>query len=178
MKFVMQGAQYNGEFFTPQSLVQTIVNVIEPSHGIILDPTFGYGGMAVQTGHFIEQQGKQFSHEVTFYGQEYKTSNLRLAKMNLAVRGLEGDVVEANSFYTDSLALLGKYDFVMANPPFNVDMVDAEKAKRILGFRLDCQASQKARNPKKPNPVIRRGKTSFPMATTFGSRTSGAMIRT
>ncbi|MEJ7596252.1 MAG: class I SAM-dependent DNA methyltransferase, partial [Planctomycetaceae bacterium] len=129
MKFAMQGAQDNGEFFTPPSLVQTIVNVIEPTHGVILDPAFGSGGMAVQTGHFIEKQGKEVAHQVTFYGQEYKTSNLRLAKMNLAVHGLEGHVVEANTFYTDEHELLGKCDSVMANPPFNVDMIDAEKVK-------------------------------------------------
>ena len=152
MKFAMQGAQDNGEFFTPPSLVQTIVNVIEPSHGIILDPAFGSGGMAVQTGHFIEQQGKQVSHEVTFYGQEYKTSNLRLAKMNLAVHGLEGDVVEANTFYADSHELLGKCDFVMANPPFNVDMVDAEKVKTDPRLPFGLPGITKGKKAEKAQP--------------------------
>jgi type I restriction enzyme M protein len=129
MKFAMQGAQDNGEFFTPPSLVQTIVNIIEPDHGIVFDPACGSGGMFVQSSHFIEQRGESAARRLTFYGQEYKTSNLRLAKMNLAVHGLEGNIVEANTFYEDRHELHDKCDFVMANPPFNVDKVDAEKAK-------------------------------------------------
>jgi len=138
MKFAMQGAQDNGEFFTPPSLVQTIVNVIEPDHGIVLDPATGSAGMFVQTSHFIEGRGQSAAHRVTFFGQEAKTSNLRLAKMNLAVHALEGDIVEANTFYEDPHELFGKCDFVMANPPFNVDKVDAEKVKddRRLPFGL------------------------------------------
>jgi type I restriction enzyme M protein len=128
MKFAMQGAQDNGEFFTPPSLVQTIVNVIEPDHGIVFDPAAGSGGMFVQTSHFIEEHGENPAHKVTFYGHEYKTSNIRLAKMNLAVHALEGDIKEANTFYEDPHELFNKCDFVMANPPFNVDKVDAVKA--------------------------------------------------
>jgi len=138
MKFAMQGAQDNGEFFTPPSLVQTIVNIIEPDHGIVFDPACGSGGMFVQSSHFIERRGESAAHRATFYGQEFKTSNLRLAKMNLAVHALEGDIVESNTFYEDSHELFGKCDFVMANPPFNVDKVDAEKVKsdRRLPFGL------------------------------------------
>lgn len=138
MKFAMQGAQDNGEFFTPPSLVQTIVNVIEPDHGVVLDPACGSGGMFVQSSHFIEQRGQSAAHRATFFGQEAKTSNLRLAKMNLAVHALEGDIVEANTFYEDQHELYSKCDFVMANPPFNVDKVDAEKVKddRRLPFGL------------------------------------------
>jgi type I restriction enzyme M protein len=130
MKFAMQGAQDNGEFFTPPSLVQTLVNVIEPDHGIVFDPACGSGGMFVQSSHFIAQRGQSPAHRVTFYGQEYKTSNLRLAKMNLAVHALEGDIVEANTFYADEHELHARCDFVMANPPFNVDKVDAEKIEQ------------------------------------------------
>lgn len=138
MKFAMQGAQDNGEFFTPPSLVQTIVNVIEPEHGIVLDPACGSGGMFVQSSYFIERIGKDTSHSVTFYGQERTATTIRLAKMNLAVHGLEGNILEANTFYQDSHELYGKCDFVMANPPFNVDKVDAEKVKddRRLPFGL------------------------------------------
>src|SRR5450759_1761104 len=138
MKFAMQGAQDNGEFFTPPSLVQTIVNVIEPDHGIVFDPASGSGGMFVQSSHFIEQRGQSAAHRVTFFGQEYKTSNLRLAKMNLAVHALEGDIREANTFYEDVHELFARCDFLMANPPFNVDKVDAEKVKddRRLPFGL------------------------------------------
>ena len=138
MKFAMQGAQDNGEFFTPPSLVQTIVNIIEPDHGVILDPACGSGGMFVQSSHFIEAHGADTSHKVTFFGQEKTATTIRLAKMNLAVHGLEGDIREANTFYEDVHELYGKCDFVMANPPFNVDMVDAEKIKddRRLPFGL------------------------------------------
>jgi type I restriction enzyme M protein len=111
MKFAMQGAQDNGEFFTPPSLVQTLVNVIEPDHGIVADPACGSGGMFVQTSHFLEKTGKLFqdkdaedkqAHEfVTFYGQEKTAATIRLAKMNLAVHGLEGSIAEGNSFYED-----------------------------------------------------------------------------
>lgn len=138
MKFAMQGAQDNGEFFTPPSLVQTIVNVIEPDHGIVFDPACGSGGMFVQSSHFIESHGEDTSHKLTFYGQEKTATTIRLAKMNLAVHGLEGDIREANTFYQDEHPIWGKCDFVMANPPFNVDMVDAEKIKddRRLPFGL------------------------------------------
>ena len=138
MKFAMQGAQDNGEFFTPPSLVQTIVNVIEPDHGIILDPACGSAGMFVQSSHFIEQEGLDTMKRVTFYGQEKTGTTIRLAKMNLAVHGLEGDIREANTFYEDLHPIWGECDFVMANPPFNVDMVDAERIKddRRLPFGL------------------------------------------
>ena len=144
MKFAMQGAQDNGEFFTPPSLVQTIVNVIEPDHGVVADLACGSGGMFVQTSHFIERHGQDTTHRVTFFGQEKTATTIRLAKMNLAVHGLEGDIREANTFYddvhrlADGKPLWGNCDYMMANPPFNVDMVDAEKVKddRRLPFGL------------------------------------------
>jgi type I restriction enzyme M protein len=129
MKFAMQGAQDMGEFFTPVSLVQTIVNVIEPDHGTILDPACGSGGMFVQTSHFLEAAGRAAQEAVTFYGQEKTETTIKLAKMNLAVHGLEGKILEGNTFYQDYHDLLGKANFVMANPPFNVDGVDASKIK-------------------------------------------------
>ena len=145
MKFAMQGAQDSGEFFTPPSLVQTLVNVIEPEHGIVFDPACGSGGMFVQSSHFIEDLGEDTSHRVTFYGQEKTATTIRLANMNLAVHGLEGDIREANTFYQDVHSLYGQCDFVMANPPFNVDMVDAEKVKddRRLPFGLPGVNKQK-----------------------------------
>jgi type I restriction enzyme M protein len=126
-KFAMTGAQEGGEFFTPISLVQTIVNVIEPDHGIVFDPACGSGGMFVQTGYFIESKGEKTEKKVTFYGQEKAETNTRLAKMNLAVHGLEIKIFQGNTFYEDLHNLVGKCDFVMANPPFNVDGVDAKK---------------------------------------------------
>ena len=126
-KFAMTGAQEGGEFFTPMSLVNTIVNIIEPDHGIVFDPACGSAGMFVQTGYFIESEGLQPAEKVTFYGQEKADLNTKLAKMNLAVHGLEGNIQEGNTFYEDKHDLVGKADFVMANPPFNVDGVDKGK---------------------------------------------------
>jgi type I restriction enzyme M protein len=126
-KFAMTGAQEGGEFFTPMSLVQTIVNVIEPDHGIVFDPACGSAGMFVQTGYFIESEGLKPAEKVTFYGQEKADLNTKLAKMNLTVHGLEGNIQEGNTFYEDKHNLVGGADFVMANPPFNVDGVDKGK---------------------------------------------------
>lgn len=126
-KFAMTGAQEGGEFFTPMSLVQTIVNVIEPDHGIVFDPACGSAGMFVQTGYFIESEGLKPAEKVTFYGQEKAELNTKLAKMNLTVHGLEGNIQEGNTFYEDKHDLVGKADYVMANPPFNVDGVDKAK---------------------------------------------------
>lgn len=126
-EFAMTGAQEGGEFFTPMSLVQTIVNFIEPDHGTVLDPACGSAGMFVQSGFFIERLNKDPNKAVTFFGQEKATLNTNLAKMNMAVHGLEGQVVEGNTFYDDKHELVGKCDFVMANPPFNVDKVDKDR---------------------------------------------------
>ncbi len=140
-EFAQQGAHDNGEFFTPPSIVQTIVNVIEPDHGIVFDPAAGSGGMFVQSSHFIEAEGQDTMEQVTFYGHEKNETTARLAQINLAVHGLQGAIRagnEAITYYKDPHELAGKCDFVMANPPFNVDEVDAEKVKgdRRLPFGL------------------------------------------
>jgi type I restriction enzyme M protein len=128
-KFSIQKAHDNGEFFTPSSIVQTIVNVIEPNHGTVFDPACGSGGMFVQSSHFIEHEGGDTAKKVVFYGQEKNRDTIRIAKMNLAVHGLEGKIAEAITYYQDEHSLAGQCDFVMANPPFNVDLVDAERIK-------------------------------------------------
>ncbi|MHC5774445.1 type I restriction-modification system subunit M [Nostoc sp.] len=128
-KFAMSGAQEGGEFFTPPSLVRTIVNMIEPERGNILDPACGSAGMFVQTGHFVENRGEDAAAKITFYGQEKSDTNTRLARMNLAVHGLEGIIRQGNTFYDRWEELLGECDFVMSNPPFNVDGVSPEKVK-------------------------------------------------
>ena len=109
--------------------MQTIVNVIEPDHGTVFDPACGSGGMFVQSSHFIEHEGGDTAKKVVFYGQEKNRDTIRIAKMNLAVHGLEGKIAEAITYYQDEHNLVGKCDFVMANPPFNVDLVDAERIK-------------------------------------------------
>jgi len=128
-QFANQSAHDGGEFFTPVSLVQMIVNFIEPGHGSVIDPACGSGGMFVQSAHFIEKMHKNPQDVATFYGAEKNPTTIRLAKMNLAVHGLEGNIQKAISYYEDPHDFLGKADFVMANPPFNVDDVDAEKIK-------------------------------------------------
>ena len=140
-EFSKEKAHDNGEFFTPPSIVQTIVNVIEPDHGIVLDPACGSGGMFVQSSHFIEDAGEDTMKRVTFYGHEKNETTAKLAQVNLAVHGLEGRIRagnEAITYYKDPHELVGECDFVMANPPFNVDEVDAEKVKgdRRLPFGL------------------------------------------
>ncbi|MCB9973744.1 MAG: SAM-dependent DNA methyltransferase [Rhodospirillales bacterium] len=130
MKFSMSGAgaQEGGEFFTPPSLVNLIVNFIQPDHGIVHDPACGSGGMFVQTGYFIkDHEHKNVNESITVYGTELKSNNTRLAKMNLAIHGIEGKIIESNSFYSDPHDLVGKCDFVMANPPFNVNKVDKKR---------------------------------------------------
>jgi type I restriction enzyme M protein len=128
-KFSIQKAHDNGEFFTPSALVQTIVNVIEPDHGTVFDPACGSGGMFVQSSHFIEHEGGDTARKVVFHGQEKNRDTIRIAKMNLAVHGLDGKIAEAITYYQDEYSLAGKCDFVMANPPFNVDLVDGERIK-------------------------------------------------
>ncbi len=128
-QFADQKAHDGGEFFTPVSIVQMIVNVIEPDSGRVLDPACGSGGMFVQSAHFIERMQRNPMERATFYGMEKNPTTIRLANMNLAVHGLEGNILKAITYYEDPHELLGKCDFVMANPPFNVDEVDAEKVK-------------------------------------------------
>ena len=128
-QFADQKAHDGGEFFTPVSIVEMIVNVIEPDSGRVLDPACGSGGMFVQSAHFIERMQRNPTELATFYGMEKNPTTIRLANMNLAVHGLEGNILRALTYYEDPHELLGKCDFVMANPPFNVDEVDAEKVK-------------------------------------------------
>lgn len=128
-KFAMSGAQEGGEFFTPPSLVRMIVNIIEPSRGLVFDPACGSAGMFVQTGHFIEDvQHAVVNDAVTFHGQEKSDTNTKLARMNLVVHGLDAsNIRQGNTFYDQAEHLIGQCDFVMANPPFNVDGVETKK---------------------------------------------------
>ena len=128
-KFAPAVASDDGVFFTPKSLVRMIVNIIEPSHGTVLDPACGSGGMFVSSADFIEQYGTNANTAMTFFGQEKVEYNAKLCIMNMAVHGLNAKIVsgdEANSFYHDAHNLAGSCDYVMANPPFNVDKVKSE----------------------------------------------------
>ena len=131
-KFAKAVASDDGVFFTPKSLVKMLVNVLEPRQGVMLDPACGSGGMFVQTGDFVNANGMNANTQMTFYGQEKVDYNAKLCLMNMAVHGLNGRIVsgdEANSFYHDAHNLAGRCDYVMANPPFNVDKVNAESAQ-------------------------------------------------
>jgi type I restriction enzyme M protein len=122
-----------GEFFTPASIVKLIVEVIEPYHGTIFDPACGSGGMFVHSAEFVRRHRKSPSKEISIYGVEKMSDTLRLCRMNLAVHGLSGDVREANSYYDDPHKLVGRFDFVMANPPFNQSEVDRAKLVTTAG---------------------------------------------
>lgn len=128
-KFSPAVASDDGVFFTPKSLVRMIVNIIEPSHGTVLDPACGSGGMFVSSADFIEEYGANANTKMTFYGQEKVEYNAKLCIMNMAVHGLNSNIISgdaANSFYHDAHNLEGCCDYVMANPPFNVDKVKSE----------------------------------------------------
>ena len=127
-EFAMAEGQKGGEFFTPTSIVKLIVEIIEPFHGKIFDPACGSGGMFVQSAAFVEHHKKSVN-EISIYGQEKVAETIRLCKMNLAVHGLSGDIRQAVTYYEDIHKSVGKFDFVMANPPFNVDKVDKERIK-------------------------------------------------
>lgn len=129
-QFADQKAHDGGEFFTPISLVSLIAHVINPKCGIVLDPACGSGGMFVQSARTVKEHGDNPAEKLTFYGLEKNATTIRLAKMNLAVHGLEGDIQKAITYYEDPHELAGKADFVMANPPFNVDEIDADKIKK------------------------------------------------
>lgn len=128
-KFAMSEGQRGGEFFTPTSIVRLIVEVMEPYHGRILDPACGSGGMFVQSARFVENHRRDPNADISVYGQERVAATVRLCRMNLAVHGLSGDVKQANSYYENAHNSLNRFDFVMANPPFNVNGVDKERIK-------------------------------------------------
>jgi len=128
-QFADQKAHDGGEFFTPVSLVSMIANVLEPKKGTVLDPACGSGGMFVQSARFVEKLHQNPTDKLSFYGMEKNATTINLAKMNLAVHGLVGDIKKAITYYEDSHDLYKKADFVMANPPFNVDEIDADKIK-------------------------------------------------
>jgi type I restriction enzyme M protein len=137
-QFASSFMQKGGEYFTPASIVKLIVEVIEPYHGTIFDPACGSGGMFVHSAEFVRRHHKSPSKEISIYGVEKMSDTLRLCRMNLAVHGLSGDLREANSYYDDPHKLIGRFDFVMANPPFNQSEVDRAKLVSATG-KLDAR---------------------------------------
>jgi len=135
-EFAMTEGQGGGEFYTPSSIVRLLAEVIEPYHGRILDPACGSGGMFVQSARFVSEHKKNPSSELSIFGVEKTDETGRLCRMNLAVHGLEGDIRhggQVNSYYDDPHEATGKFDFVLANPPFNVNAVDKDRLKESVG---------------------------------------------
>ena len=132
-EFASAFMQKGGEYFTPASIVKLIVEIIEPFHGAILDPACGSGGMFVHSAEFVRRHHKSPDRELSVYGIEKMTDTLRLCRLNLAVHGLSGDIREANTYYEDPHKLLGRFDFVMANPPFNQSEVDRSRLLSATG---------------------------------------------
>lgn len=135
-EFAMTEGQGGGEFYTPSSIVRLLTEVIEPYHGRILDPACGSGGMFVQSARFVAEHKKNPAAELSIHGIEKVDETGRLCRLNLAVHGLEGDIRHGgnvNSYYDDPHKATGQFDFVLANPPFNVDAVDKERLKDSVG---------------------------------------------
>jgi len=135
-EFARTEGQKGGEFYTPSSIVRLLVEVIEPFHGRILDPACGSGGMFVQSARFVSEHQKNAADELFIHGVEKTDDTGRLARMNLAIHGLEGDIRHGghiNSYYDDPHEAVGKFDFVLANPPFNVNAVDKDRLASDVG---------------------------------------------
>lgn len=176
-KFAKNIAADDGVFFTPKSLVKMIVNVLEPERGILLDPACGSGGMFVQTGDFVHAAGMAANSAMTFYGQEKVEYNARLCLMNMAVHGLTASIASgdaANSFYQDAHNLVGRCDYVMANPPFNVDKVKAESTSSAGRLPFGLPAVNKNKDVSNANYLWisyfyaylnERGRAGFVMAS-------------
>lgn len=146
-KFAMSEGQKGGEFFTPTSVVKLMVEIIEPHGGTVYDPACGSGGMFVQSQHFIEEHRKELGKDTDMfvYGQEKTLETVNLAKMNLAVNGLRGEIKQANTYSEDAFDSFGKFDYVLANPPFNVDDVNlkmVETQKRFNEYGIPRKKSK------------------------------------
>ena len=149
-EFAVSFMQKGGEYFTPASIVKLIVEVIEPYHGIILDPACGSGGMFVHSAEFVRRHHKAPEREISIFGVEKMTDTLRLCRLNLAIHGLSGDIREANSYYDDPHKLVGQFDFVMANPPFNQPEVDRARLVNEAGqggCKVPARACRRSTTP-------------------------------
>ncbi len=133
-KFALAEGKGAGAFFTPTSIVKLIVEILEPFEGRIFDPACGSGGMFVQSAHFVQRNLSRPDEELSVFGQEKTASTIRLAKMNLALNGIEGQINQSNMYYEDPFDCVGYFDYVMANPPFNVDKVNKARIKEDPRF--------------------------------------------
>ena len=146
-KFAMAEGQKGGEFFTPRSIVKLIVEILEPYEGRVFDPACGSGGMFVQSANFIDEHrknGKDASNLMAIYGQEKTLETAHLCKLNVAVHGLSGEIKQANTIYEDLHKSVGKFDYVLANPPFNVKGIDREKIKGDPRYSIGIPSTDNA----------------------------------
>jgi len=186
-KFALSEGQKGGVFYTPESIVDLIVEIIQPYHGRIFDPACGSGGMFVHSAEFVERAGKNAAREISVYGVEKDNVTVNLNKMNLAVHGLSGDVREANSFYDRHQELFpdvvkdGGFDFVMANPPFNVSGVEKERLGKDARFPFGLPSTNNANYlwiQLFYSALNDTGRSGFVMANSAGdARSSEATIR-
>lgn len=176
--FAMKEGQKGGVFYTPTSIVRLIVEILEPYHGRIFDPACGSGGMFVQSAAFVERHQKNATSELTVFGTEKASDTVKLAKMNLAVHGLSGDVREANTYYEDPHEALGRFDFVMANPPFNVSGVDKDRLKDDPRFSLGLPTTDNANYlwiQLFASSLNEKGRAGFVMANSAGDARGSEM---
>ena len=142
--FAAQEGKGGGEYFTPYSIVRLIVEILEPFQGRVLDPACGSGGMFVQCAKFVERHHESATRKLSIFGAEKTEDTVPLAKMNLALHGLSGDIRQANSYYEDPHAAVDAFDYVMANPPFNVDKVKKEQLAGDKRFPFGMPRSDNA----------------------------------
>jgi len=176
--FAMKEGQKGGVFYTPTSIVRLIVEIIEPYHGRIFDPACGSGGMFVQSAEFVRRHKKNATNELTVFGTEKASDTVKLAKMNLAVHGLSGRIVEANSFYEDPHKSVNRFDFVMANPPFNVSGVDKDRLKDDPRLPLGLPSTDNANYlwiQYFASALNEKGRAGFVMANSAGDARSSEL---
>ena len=194
-QFALAEGQNGGEFFTAQPIVKLLVEVLEPYKGRIYDPACGSGGMFVQSAEFVrrhKEYGVSVMDKITIFGQEKTSSTVNIAKMNLAIHGLSGKIVQANSYYEDPFKSINKFDFVLANPPFNVSGVDKNKQvvidpKKIEGdarFYLGLPVTQKGNITNAnflwaqifANSLNEKGRAGFVMANSASDASHGEKV--
>jgi len=151
--FALAEGQGGGEFFTPRSVVRLMVEIIEPHNGTVFDPACGSGGMFVQSAQFIDRRRKEMKANgdsgLFVYGQEKTLETVKLAKMNIAVNGLRGDIRQANTYYEDAFESFEKFDYVLTNPPFNVDDVNLSRVENDVRFNTYGVPRKKTKAKKK-----------------------------
>lgn len=152
--FALAEGQGGGEFYTPRTVVRYMVEVLQPMEGKVLDPACGSGGMFVQTAHYAQEHKVKNGGtplNLRAYGVERTGETVKLAKMNLFLNNIRGEVTEANSYYADPYDSFGNFDYVLANPPFNVDNIELDLVKDQKRFNTYGVPQTKGKKPKVPN---------------------------